>query len=230
MNCSVVPGFCLDSPLTRIPSCCRTPLHYHPGLLHELEPSRKPLLWTNAGSHWRHLPAGRTYTWLIFSIMTTHTRERERDNEGIKRGISWINTSRKEVVSRIKNMLIIPRYLMIRVPGRKDRGVIFTTVTVLPPNEQLERSERERPSGSGLQRSMDETAGTKKKKKKKKKRMQTVEIFFKILRWNEMCKDSYLKRSSVERLLDWGKNHHHNYLNCYWKTQILFIWEFAFFF
>lgn len=80
-------------------------------------------------------------------------------------------------------MLIIPRYLMIRVPGRKDRGVIFTTVTVLPPNEQLERSERERPSGSGLQRSMDETAGTKKvgrggEKKKKKKRMQTVEKHF----------------------------------------------------
>lgn len=59
--------------------------------------------------------------------------------------------------------------MMIRVPGRKDRGVIFTTVTVLPPNEQLERSERERPSGSGLQRSIDETAGTKKKKKKEEK-------------------------------------------------------------
>lgn len=92
--------------------------------------------------------------------------------------------------------------MMIRVPGRKDRGVIFTTVTVLPPNEQLERSERERPSGSGLQRSMDETAGTKKvgrggKKKEEKENADSGKTFFKILRWNEMCKDSYLKRSSV---------------------------------
>lgn len=72
---------------------------------------------------------------------------------------------------------------MIRVPGRKDRGVIFTTVTVLPPNEQLERSERERPSGSGLQRSMDETAGTKKvgrggkKKKEEKENADSGNIF-----------------------------------------------------
>lgn len=154
--------------------------------------------------------------------MTTHTRERERDNEGIKRGISWINTSRKEVVSRIKNMLIIPRYLMIRVPGRKDRGVIFTTVTVLPPNEQLERSERERPSGSGLQRSMDETAGTKKKKKKKKKRMQTVEKHFLKYWGGTKCARIHIwKEAVLERLLDWGKNHHHNYFNSYWKTQIL---------
>lgn len=48
---------------------------------------------------------------------------------------------------------------MIFVPGRKDRGVILTTVTELPPDERLERSERERPSGSGLQRSKDETVG-----------------------------------------------------------------------
>lgn len=55
---------------------------------------------------------------------------------------------------------MIPRYLMMRVSGRKESGVIFTTVTELPPNERLERSERERPSGSGLERSKDETAGS----------------------------------------------------------------------
>lgn len=49
---------------------------------------------------------------------------------------------------------------MMRVPGRKDSGVIFTTVTELPPKERLERSDRERPSGSGLQRSKDETASS----------------------------------------------------------------------
>lgn len=49
---------------------------------------------------------------------------------------------------------------MMRVPGRKESGVIFTTVTELPPKERLERSERERPSGSGLDRSKDETAGS----------------------------------------------------------------------
>lgn len=45
---------------------------------------------------------------------------------------------------------------MIRVPGRKESGVIFTTVTELPPNARLDRSERERPSGTGLERSKDE--------------------------------------------------------------------------
>lgn len=49
---------------------------------------------------------------------------------------------------------------MMRVPGRKESGVIFTTVTGLPLNERLERNERERPSGSGLQCSKDETAGS----------------------------------------------------------------------
>lgn len=69
-------------------------------------------------------------------------------------------TSRNDVVSLIKNMLMIPRYLMMRVPGRKESGVIFTTVTELPPKGRLERSERDRPSGSGLERSKDETAGS----------------------------------------------------------------------
>lgn len=46
---------------------------------------------------------------------------------------------------------------MMRVPGRKDSGVIFTTVTELLPNGRLERSERDRPSGSGLERSREET-------------------------------------------------------------------------
>lgn len=48
---------------------------------------------------------------------------------------------------------------MMRVPGRKESGVIFTIVTELPPKERLERSERERPSVSGLQCSRDETEG-----------------------------------------------------------------------
>lgn len=48
---------------------------------------------------------------------------------------------------------------MMCIPGRKDSGVIFTTVTELPPNERLERNERDRPSGNGLLRSSDETAG-----------------------------------------------------------------------
>lgn len=39
-------------------------------------------------------------------------------------------TSRREVVSRIKNMLIIPRYFVILAPGMKERGVILTTPTV----------------------------------------------------------------------------------------------------
>lgn len=49
---------------------------------------------------------------------------------------------------------------MMRVPGRKDSGVIFTTVTELVPNGRLERSERGRPSGSGLERSREETEGS----------------------------------------------------------------------
>lgn len=49
---------------------------------------------------------------------------------------------------------------MMRVPGRKDSGVIFTTVTELIPIGRLERSERDRPSGSGLERSRDETEGS----------------------------------------------------------------------
>lgn len=49
---------------------------------------------------------------------------------------------------------------MMRVPGRKDSGVIFTTVTELVGNGRLERSERDRPSGSGLERSREETEGS----------------------------------------------------------------------
>lgn len=36
-----------------------------------------------------------------------------------------------------------------------------------------------------------------KKKKEEKENADSGKTFFKILRWNEMCKDSYLKRSSV---------------------------------
>lgn len=49
---------------------------------------------------------------------------------------------------------------MMRVPGRKDSGVIFTTVTELLPNGRLERIERDRPSGSGLERSREEPEGS----------------------------------------------------------------------
>ena len=60
----------------------------------------------------------------------------------------------------MKNMLMIPKYFTMRVPGRKDRGVIFTTVTGAPHgNDLVERSDRDRPSGRGLQRSEDETGG-----------------------------------------------------------------------
>lgn len=58
-------------------------------------------------------------------------------------------TSRKEVVSRIKNMLIIPRYLVIFAPGRKERGVILTTETVELVPDGTERC-RKYPSASGL--------------------------------------------------------------------------------
>lgn len=58
---------------------------------------------------------------------------------------------------------------MMRVPGRKDTGVIFTTGTELPPNERVERSERERPSGSGLLRSKDETAGSQKRERERER-------------------------------------------------------------
>lgn len=78
------------------------------------------------------------------------------------------HTSRNDVVSLIKNMLMIPRYLMMRVPGRKETGVIFTTGTELPPNERLERSERDRPSGNGLLRSKDETAGSEREREREK--------------------------------------------------------------
>jgi len=58
-------------------------------------------------------------------------------------------TSRKEVVSRIKNMLIIPRYLVIFAPGRKERGVILTTETVELVHDGTERC-RKYPSANGL--------------------------------------------------------------------------------
>lgn len=85
-------------------------------------------------------------------------------------------TSRNDVVSLIKNMLMIPRYLMMRVPGRKESGVIFTTVTELPPNGRLDRSERERPSGSGLERSKDETACSERERRQRSERGKTWEV------------------------------------------------------
>ncbi|KAA8590173.1 hypothetical protein FQN60_014107 [Etheostoma spectabile] len=62
--------------------------------------------------------------------------------------------------------------------GRKDSGVIFTTVTGLPLNDRLERNERERPSGSGLQFPEDETGGSERAsggpKERDMKRKQVV--------------------------------------------------------
>lgn len=68
-------------------------------------------------------------------------------------------TSRRDVVSRMKNMLMMPRYLMIRVPGRKESGVILTTETVLLGNGRIQRKDRERPSGSGLPLSWEAAGG-----------------------------------------------------------------------
>lgn len=62
---------------------------------------------------------------------------------------------------------------MMRVPARKESGVIFTTVTELPPNGRLERSERERPSGSGLERSKDETACSERERRQRSERGKT---------------------------------------------------------
>lgn len=63
---------------------------------------------------------------------------------------------------------------MMRVPGRKESGVIFTTVTELPPDGRLERSERERPSDSGLERSKDETAGSEREGRGPAERMWEI--------------------------------------------------------
>ncbi len=41
-------------------------------------------------------------------------------------------TSLSEEVSLMKNMLMMPRYLMIFAPGMKESGVILTTATELP--------------------------------------------------------------------------------------------------
>ncbi|KAL4593191.1 hypothetical protein GN956_G26967, partial [Arapaima gigas] len=56
----------------------------------------------------------------------------------------------------MKNMLMMPRYLIILVPGRKESGVILTTETVLPGHDLAERSERKRPSVCGLAFSWEE--------------------------------------------------------------------------
>lgn len=73
-------------------------------------------------------------------------------------------TSRKEVVSRIKNMLIIPRYLVIFAPGRKERGVILTTETVELVLDGTERC-RKYPSANGLALSSEAAKNMGKKKR-----------------------------------------------------------------
>lgn len=70
-------------------------------------------------------------------------------NQKMHKNIIKLSTSRREVVSRIKNMLIIPRYLVIFAPGMKERGVILTTPTVEFAQGGAERF-RKFPSPIGL--------------------------------------------------------------------------------
>lgn len=75
-------------------------------------------------------------------------------------------TSLKEVVSRIKNMLIIPRYLLIFAPGIKERGVILTTGTVeLMPDEPARLFDWPSVSGLGLSNEMATKGGRKGERK-----------------------------------------------------------------
>lgn len=82
--------------------------------------------------------------WNLFGFVTNTFRENSQ---------KWNNiykiTSRREVVSRMKNMLIIPRYLVIFAPGMKERGVILTTPTVEFAQGGAERF-RKFPSPIGL--------------------------------------------------------------------------------
>ena len=83
-------------------------------------------------------------------------------------------TSRKEVVSRIKNMLIIPRYLVIFARGMKERGVILTTETVELVHDGMERC-RKYPSANGLALS---TEAAKQMEKKEEKVTIKVRLLF----------------------------------------------------
>lgn len=94
-------------------------------------------------------------------------------------------TSRKEVVSRIKNMLIIPRYLVIFAPGMKERGVILTTEMVELAHDGKERC-RKYPSANGLALSSEAAKKMKKKEEKvtiKKDQslfLNTQQLFFMV--------------------------------------------------
>lgn len=79
---------------------------------------------------------------LILISSTTENAQKQLNN-------NYKITSRREVVSRIKNMLIIPRYFVIFAPGMKERGVILTTPTVEFAQGGEERF-RKFPSPTGL--------------------------------------------------------------------------------
>ncbi|TNN80031.1 hypothetical protein EYF80_009680 [Liparis tanakae] len=96
----------------------------------------------------------------------------------------------------------------MRVPGRKESGVIFTTVTELPPKERLDRSERDRPSGSGLQRSRDETAGSERASRGPEEK-HTSRTKASFLPWERSSSDtsselSEWDRNSLDRCLGSG--------------------------
>lgn len=65
-------------------------------------------------------------------------------------------SSRNDVVSRMKNMLMIPRYLVILAPGIKESGVILTTMTVGIPRAAAGRFLKG-PSPNGLALSREVT-------------------------------------------------------------------------
>lgn len=82
-------------------------------------------------------------------------------------------TSRKEVVSRIKNMLIIPRYLVIFAPAMKERGVILTTGTVELMPEEPERRDCPSVNGLGLSNEMATSGRREEGKKEDRQRITT---------------------------------------------------------
>lgn len=108
--------------------------------------STKELALHSAPSHKWH----KFYSLAVpHSIQTSDSYNEQKLFPDIKGIPAMQLTSRKEVVSRIKNMLIIPRYLVIFAPGRKERGVILTTETVELLHDGTERC-RKYPSANGL--------------------------------------------------------------------------------
>ena len=126
----------------------------NPGLLHcwqtllPSEPNLQPIQ-TGYGKKcvhvcyfWKNNKQFETCFVLILILSTTENSQTQWNN-------NYKFTSRREVVSRIKNMLIIPRYFVIFAPGMKERGVILTTPTVEFAQGGAERF-RKFPSPIGL--------------------------------------------------------------------------------